>query len=594
MNLTRLFGTRPLGSHCTRVLLGCAIALTATQACSGEASVIGSSSDDPAATLDENAANPFLQDQSNGKLDSQYLNPDGIEVEVDLEADLDTAGLTRSRVEDAPAILGQFALTYLRKNQQVYLESLAEQASSSDRVEWQVDGQWIAAGDLNEIPVERLKRFRIRGINAVLLHTASRGIDVGSVITAPVPLRPYNIYADAGKTCAEAGDGHMTLDQSIYWYMWEPERSDCAVARQDMSITVSKMLPSKVTYPEYDQLVADGRVTMVVLFGQIGDGPIVDSDIGVRALKQMASWLTSGGFSEVTPAPVGRRFLKTVRGVAVEVDLYSPYDFSGLSDYKNYKNFEKALAEHEIVVYDGHSMLGASDFWSRPTYPDFYQIFLYGGCLGYEYYVAPILGGKGGWDKVDILSSVIEVTANANEYAGPFLAKLLHAIENDYKVSWKDILVAIRSRVGDSTFGMSGVRQNCFSPTGSMCSPELDGETKSTSWEQTSAVAIPDADPAGASSVIEVSESIAVESITVTLDIEHSYVGDLVVTLTHGQSSVVVYDGAGAEGSALQQSFTHNYFTGQDSAGTWTLQVVDGAPQDDGQLRRWTLTATSR
>jgi subtilisin-like proprotein convertase family protein len=112
--------------------------------------------------------------------------------------------------------------------------------------------------------------------------------------------------------------------------------------------------------------------------------------------------------------------------------------------------------------------------------------------------------------------------------------------------------------------------------------------------ERRAAVAIPDADPAGASSAIEVSESIAVESITVTLDIEHSYVGDLVVTLTHGQSSVVVYDGAGAEGSALQQSFTFNDFTGQDSAGTWTLQVVDSAPQDDGQLRRWTLTATSR
>ncbi|MBT9560635.1 MAG: proprotein convertase P-domain-containing protein [Myxococcales bacterium] len=585
---------RFFGSRGARLIAASALALTTTQACSGDASVIGSSASDPAATLDESAQNPFLQDQSNGKLDSQYLNPDGIEVEVDLEADLDTAGLTRSRTLDAPAILGQFALTYLRKNQQVYLESLAEQASSEDRVEWQVDGQWLAAGNVSDIPVERLKRFRIRGINAVLLHTASRGIDVGSVITAPVPLRPYSVYADAGKACAEVGDGHMALDQSIYWYMWEPERSDCTVARQDMAITVSKMLPSKVTYPEYDQLVADGRVTMVVLFGQIGDGPIVDSDIGVRAQKQMASWLTSGGFSEITPAPVGRRFLKTVKGVDVEVDLYSPYDFSGLSDYKNYKNFEKALAEHEIVTYDGHSMLGASDFWSRPTYPDFYQIFLYGGCLGYEYYVAPILGGKGGWDNLDILSSVVEVSANANEYAGPFLAKLVHALENDYKVSWKDILVAIRSRVGDSTFGMSGVRENCFSPTGSMCGPEVDGDTQSTTWDQKSAVAIPDADPAGVASTIEVPESLTVESITITLDIEHSYIGDLVVSLTHGETTVVVYDGSGAEGSALQQSFTFDDFAGQNATGTWTLQVVDGAAQDDGQLVSWSLTATSR
>ena len=58
---------------------------------------------------------------------------------------------------------------------------------------------------------------------------------------------------------------------------------------------------------------------------------------------------------------------------------------SRLGDFAHFANFQKALSEHEVVAYDGHSMLGASDFWARPTYPDFYQIFLYGGCLGYEY-----------------------------------------------------------------------------------------------------------------------------------------------------------------------------------------------------------------
>jgi hypothetical protein len=115
-------------------------------------------------------------------------------------------------------------------------------------------------------------------------------------------------------------------------------------------------------------------------------------------------------------------------------------------------------------------MLGASDFWARPTYPDFYQIFLYGGCLGYEYYVKPILHGKGdSWAKLDIVSSVIEVTASANEFAAPAIAKLIYGIQYNGKSSWRNIMLTVRNSVGDSTFGVSGVRDNCFTPNGSRC-----------------------------------------------------------------------------------------------------------------------------
>jgi hypothetical protein len=64
------------------------------------------------------------------------MNPDGIEVEVDLEADVDAPSY---RVLEAPAHLGQFALTYMRKHKEFYIESLAEDSSSKNRVEWLVD-----------------------------------------------------------------------------------------------------------------------------------------------------------------------------------------------------------------------------------------------------------------------------------------------------------------------------------------------------------------------------------------------------------------------------------------------------------------------
>lgn len=541
---------------------------------------------------DEFGPNPFLEPQgASGKADTQYLNPDGIEVEVDLEADVQATGWNAS---DAPAMLGQFALTYLSKRQEFYLESLAEDSTSDQRVEWLVDGAWKTAAEVSGLPRDRLTHFRLRGVNAVLLHSARHGVEVGTVFKAKVPVSPDTVMRDAGDTCADP-DGHITLGQSVYWYMWNPDRTGCKAEVQEMTVTVSRMLPSgKVTYPEYDRLVADGKVTAVVLFGLIGD-EMSESDTGFRGLQTMARWLTEAGFAEITPAPLGRRFSKHIGGYDFEIDLYSPREFSGLSDYAHFANFQKALSEHEIVVYDGHSMLGGSDFWARPDYPEFYQIYLYGGCLGYEYYVRHILAGKGGWDAVDILSSVIEVSAGANEFAGPFLAKLAYALDHDFRVSWKDMLVAIRQRVGDSTFGMSGVRENCFSPGGSLCGPPTPPDEQSTKrYEDSVATPIPDADPQGTVRTIEVGDSLIADSVTLELKVEHSWAPDLRITLAHDGTEAVVWDKAGSPGEGIQETITLPAFAGQDIAGTWSLRLVDTAAQDAGMLLSWALVVVER
>ncbi len=408
--------------------------------------------------------NPFVDvpDPAGAKEDSHYYNPDGIEVEVDIEA---TVQAPSWRLKKAPAMLAQYAMTALSHRGVLYLESIAEDASSPERVEWLIDDEWVATADVEEFSEERMT-FRIRGMNAVLLDGHMEHAVEGSMLTATVPVRPYAVMDEAGDSCAKHDD-HLTLSSSVYWYVWRPAKFGCQVDRQEMTLTVSKVLPQTVTYPEWDRLVEDGKVTAVVLFGQIGDD-MSEWDPGFRNMKRMANNLERAGYHEVE-APLGRRFARDVQGVTIEIDMYSPHEFSGLSDHANFGNFQKAISEHEIVAYDGHSMLGSSDFWARPDYPEFYQVYLYGGCLGYEYYVAPIVEGKGGWGNVDIVSSVIAVSADANYYAGPFFAKLETAITSGYDVTWKDILGAIRRSVGDSTFGASGVRENCFSPTGSLC-----------------------------------------------------------------------------------------------------------------------------
>lgn len=410
--------------------------------------------------------NPFLQDMADdSKADSAYMNPDGIEVEVDLEGEVEAPA---TRIDEGPIAIGQFAMTYFRKQEKMYIESLAEDATAADRAEWLVDGTWYPADQVPEGAVK--KHWRLRGLNTVLLFQHAR-VQEGATFTAKVPLKPFSVFRDAGDACAD-WDDHITLDQSVYWYRWEPDQERCTIPMQDLKVTVSKKFPTlqSARYPEYDQLVADGKLTAVILFGQIGDGEITNSDPGMYNFRRYATWLAQAGYDEVD-APVGRRFEKALSGgVTAQIDLYSPREFSGLGDFAHFANFQKALSEHEIVAYDGHSMLGASDFWSRPTYPSFYQIYLYGGCLGYEYYVKPILHGKGdSWDKLDIVSSVVEVSADANDYAAPAIAKLIYAIEHGKRSSWRAVMLAIRNGVGDSTFGVSGVRDNCFTPNGSRC-----------------------------------------------------------------------------------------------------------------------------
>ncbi len=103
-------------------------------------------------------------------------------------------------------------------------------------------------------------------------------------------------------------------------------------------------------------------------------------------------------------------------------------------------------------------------------------------------------------------------------------------------------------------------------------------------------LSIPDNDPAGVSSDISVADAATVGTVEVTLDITHTYRGDLTVTLTKGQvTRTVVAEQGGAEDNIVA-AFDVTGFAGQALAGTWTLKVVDGAGQDVGTLNSWTLS----
>ena len=109
-------------------------------------------------------------------------------------------------------------------------------------------------------------------------------------------------------------------------------------------------------------------------------------------------------------------------------------------------------------------------------------------------------------------------------------------------------------------------------------------------------VTIPDNVPAGITSAIPIAESGSVEAIKVGVDIKHTWIGDLRVTLTSpgGRTSVLHAQLGGSRDDlvATYDSASPGVLAdmiGQPVKGDWVLGVVDRAQRDEGTLRRWTI-----
>jgi len=118
-----------------------------------------------------------------------------------------------------------------------------------------------------------------------------------------------------------------------------------------------------------------------------------------------------------------------------------------------------------------------------------------------------------------------------------------------------------------------------------------DAGTPISTYENDEDVVIPDDDPMGAFSNIEVGDAGAIESLRVSITIDHTYQGDLTLKLQRiGQPGEIVLQQADAQsGQFGTKSYVVDSVLGEDAAGTWRLVMVDEAAQDEGTLDRWKL-----
>ena len=97
---------------------------------------------------------------------------------------------------------------------------------------------------------------------------------------------------------------------------------------------------------------------------------------------------------------------------------------------------------------------------------------------------------------------------------------------------------------------------------------------------------------------LAVAENEPVESLTVSLDLKHTFIGDLIITLrppASGGGPVMLHNRAGGSTKHLKKTYDAvntpplAAFEGKSCKGTWTLEIKDAEAQDDGTLVSFAL-----
>ena len=111
------------------------------------------------------------------------------------------------------------------------------------------------------------------------------------------------------------------------------------------------------------------------------------------------------------------------------------------------------------------------------------------------------------------------------------------------------------------------------------------------SYGNDTVISIPDNDPTGITSAINVPDSLSVWEIACEVNITHTYIGDLIIKLISPLGTeATLHNREGGSADNINQTYYPTEFRDENCCGTWTLFVSDNAGWDLGTLDSWTLT----
>ncbi|GIU32273.1 collagenolytic serine protease [Shewanella colwelliana] len=198
-----------------------------------------------------------------------------------------------------------------------------------------------------------------------------------------------------------------------------------------------------------------------------------------------------------------------------------------------------------------------------------------GSTTSYDFSV----GSVAGWDatvalSVDVSPALAGVSLSANSaMAGDSFTV---DVATDGAALWGDYIITV---TGD---GGATLKSKSVSLT------VLPQGIQDFTYGNESSVAIPDNDATGITSTIVVADDVQVFGVNADVDISHTWIGDLVVTLTSpAGTQVALHNREGGSADDIVKSWDLSAFNGEMATGTWTLSVSDNVGADTGTLNNW-------
>ncbi len=202
------------------------------------------------------------------------------------------------------------------------------------------------------------------------------------------------------ETCTPKGSH---ADEGSLWYYWRPEEQGCVlnpadVVRLPVSVS-SSPIHTTGKYPEYHKVWEDNALEVIAIFGMVEkDGG--DWDTGVKGYNkfiQKIRSLTQDWEAEVEPADVDSTPGLEHPDVTIEATLPNGtrlkvvallVDDIKTMSYGFYERYEKLTPTADLLIYGGHSGLGANirtlagkGEWATGQYT---MVFM-NGCDSYAY-----------------------------------------------------------------------------------------------------------------------------------------------------------------------------------------------------------------
>lgn len=135
---------------------------------------------------------------------------------------------------------------------------------------------------------------------------------------------------------------------------------------------------------------------------------------------------------------------------------------------------------------------------------------------------------------------------------------------------------------------------NASSPTPTPTPPPSGDEISRTYDFDNLRLTIPDSNTSGISKTLPIDQAGTIKTASIHVKITHTYIGDLVVTLTHPDKTVVtLINRSGGSMHNIDRTFAVDQFQGKAASGNWILTVKDLARVDIGTLDVVNVTVKS-